>query len=57
LNDETEISVIFENPGKWAAVSPRIKLAAEQGNQLWQGKTDLDLVTKKLESLLFRFGQ
>lgn len=53
-NNEVQISISFKSPDGWIGVSPKFKFDPIQQHIKWQGKTDLSLITSKLESLLFR---
>jgi hypothetical protein len=56
IND-IRISWSVKSPEGWMAVTPEFKFTAGQQKLLWRGKTNLVLVTKKLESLLDRMEQ
>jgi hypothetical protein len=56
IND-MRISWSVKSPEGWMAVTPEFKFTAGQQKLLWRGKTNLVLVTKKLESLLDRMEQ
>ena len=55
--DKIQMSISFQNRQGWLAISPKINFNPKQDELVWQGKTDLALLTHQLESLLLRIDK
>ncbi len=52
INTQAEISVSIKSSTGWVVVSPIINFPPKQREVIWQGKTDIPLITSKLKSFL-----
>jgi hypothetical protein len=52
IDAQTDISLSFKDPSGWIAISPKITIDPKQRDVIWQGKSEVTSMIKKLESYL-----
>ncbi|GFO76230.1 hypothetical protein BPLS_P3884 [Bathymodiolus platifrons methanotrophic gill symbiont] len=56
VDDKPQIQLTATSPGNWVANTPKFKIESGSQKLVWQGKTNFNLVSGRLESLLSRLG-
>ncbi|TXL13098.1 hypothetical protein BMR04_14645, partial [Methylococcaceae bacterium HT3] len=56
VDDKPQIQLTATSPGNWVANPPKFKIESGSQKLVWQGKTNFNLVSGRLESLLSRLG-